>query len=158
LLHGSIFASSAILELATAVWTLLILQVLQFFGKSHTSPRGEKVFKATFSFGGTVGFLAYPASPRPYGRNDIELSQINGEAIRRTVKPEEDENGDRNERQRWDATAGHSWEGGFQGGAAHLAYLALRSKDIVSYHVYIRARDDAVVKKYKMRYNMSKGG
>lgn len=102
--------------------------------------------------------MAYVASPRPYGRNDIELSQINGEAIRRTVKPEEDENGDRNERQRWDATAGHSWEGGFQGGAAHLAYLALRSKDIVSYHVYIRARDDAVVKKNKMRYNMSKGG
>jgi len=106
--------------------------------KATQAPWGEKVFKATFSFGGTVGFLAYPASPRPYGRNDIELSQINGEAIRRTVKPEEDENGDRNERQRWDATAGHSWEGGFQGGAAHLAYLALRSKDIVSYHVYIR--------------------
>lgn len=92
-----------------------------------------------FPVGRTVGFLAQVARPRPCSKNDIKLSQINGEAIRRTVKHEDG----KTRRPKRKTTMGcDGWpllEWGVPRGAKPpLAYLALRSKDIISYHVYIR--------------------
>lgn len=91
-----------------------------------------------FPFGRAVGFLAQVARPRPYGKNNIELSQINGEAIRGTVKPARSNTGRPKGKAKMGYDGGLFWDGGFQGGEAPLAYLTLRSKGIVSYHVYIR--------------------
>jgi len=81
-----------------------------FLGKATVALCG------VFPFGRTVGFLAQVARPRPCSKNDIELSQINGEAIRRTVKPE----GGKTRRPKRKTTMGYDgrpllgW--GFQGG------------------------------------------
>jgi len=77
-----------------------------------------------FPFGRTVGFLAQVARPRPYGKNNIELSQINGEAIRGTVKPARSNTGRPKGKAKMGYDGGLFWDGGFQGGEAPLAYYA----------------------------------
>ncbi len=76
-----------------------------------------------FPFGRTVGFLAQVARPRPYGKNNIELSQINGEAIRGTVKPARSNTGRPKGKAKMGYDGGLFWDGGFQGGRSPTGLL-----------------------------------
>lgn len=105
--------------------------------KSHTSPGGRKFLRLLFLR--KCPLLRTKSFGVPWG-----------------MKPQEQ--GDRTERREGQRRCGFMWDGGSKG-AEHPGLLDfVGHKGIVGYHVYIRARDDAVVKKYKMRYNMSKGG